>query len=106
MEHDDNEDSLFWEDTDNIYEKIIQELENSLEREKHRRREERFVWILISVILLNIFVFISMQSFLGPLVIGIFEAVALLLVARKMGLEEVVIFIDRLIATVSRTSNN
>ena len=43
---------------------------------------------------------------MGPLIIGVFEAVALLLVARKMGLEEVVKFINKLIAMVSGSSKN
>ncbi len=46
-----------------------------------------------------IFIFIAMPgSLLGPLVIGIFEAVALLLIARKLGLEEIIKMVDGLIA--------
>ena len=42
-----------------------------------------------------------MRSFGGPLVVGIFEALALLLVARKMGLKDVVTILGKSIATVS-----
>lgn len=96
--------ALFVERSDYLDERI-EELEKSLEREKDQRKEERFLWCLISVILLNVFVFTSMEgSVLGPLVIGVFEAVALLLLARKLGLEEVTEMVEGLIAKISRSS--
>ena len=105
MERNGNQNPLFWEETQNLHEEI-QELNEALERERDQRKEERFVWIIASVILIDIFVFSSMESFMGPLIIGVFEAVALLLVARKMGLEEVVKFINKLIAMVSGSTKN
>lgn len=95
--------SLFEEHSDYLDERIG-ELEESLEREKDQRKEERFLWCLVSVILLNVFVFTSMEgSVFGPLVIGVFEAVALLLLARKLGLEEVTKMVNGLIAMISRS---
>ena len=48
----------------------IQGLSNDLARERDARKEESLVWILISLILLNVAFFSSMQSILRPLVIG------------------------------------
>ena len=100
--NDENEENLFWEDTAHLYEEI-QELEDSLEREKDKRNEDKFFFWLIIVILFNIIVFTSMQdSFMGPLVIGVFEAVALLILADRWGLEKIVKMINGLIATISK----
>lgn len=104
--NDDSEEELFWEDTAYLYEEI-QELEKSLEREKDKRNEDKFLFCLVSVILLNVIIFTSMEeSFMGPLVIGIFEAFALLLLAHRWGLEKIVKMIDGLIATISRKPDN
>ncbi len=103
MTVDDHGEDLFWEETFYLHEEI-KELEDSLEREKTRNKEFQFIAILVFVIFIDIFTFPSMQTFGGPLVIGILEAVALLLVAKKLGLKEFSSFLNRLIATVSPRS--
>ncbi len=74
-------------------------------RERDARKEERLVWILISLILLNVALFSSMQSILGPLVIGVLELVVLVIIAQRMGKEEVVQLVDRLIGTVAKVTS-
>ncbi len=107
MENDDLDIRSLFEELENSLDERIRELEIELEKEKDQRKEERFIWCLIFVIMLNIFVFTSMQqSVLGPLVIGVFEAFVLLLLAQKFGLEKVVIMVEWLIAKISRNQKN
>ena len=80
----------------------IQGLSKDVARERDARKEARLVWILISLILLNVAFFSSMQSILGPLVIGVLELVVLVIIAQRMGKEEVVQLVDRLIGTVAK----
>ncbi len=83
----------------------IQALQEDLAKEQDARKEERFVWLLISIILLNITFFTSMQSLLGPLVIGAFELVLLVIIAQRMGKEEIVQLIDRLVGSVVKAAS-
>ena len=54
------------------------------------------------MILLDVLFFMSMQSIMGPLVIGFLQVLAFFVVARKMGMEEVVQLIDRMIEAAAR----
>lgn len=84
----------------------ITELENKLEKEKDARKEERFIWILVVTILLNVCFFMSMNSFMGPVVIGILELIVFMSVAKKMGVEEVVSLLNRMISTIANATKN
>ncbi len=101
MENDSHERPLFWKEERSKLVTEVQELGERLEKEKDNRKEERFIWLLVSVTLLNVFIFQNMESFLGPLIIGVFEAVALIVLAKILGLEEIVRLIDRLMVTAS-----
>ncbi|MCY3768485.1 MAG: hypothetical protein OXG56_03825 [Gammaproteobacteria bacterium] len=98
-----NESSLLPEQSDKSLEQI-QELQKHLEKEKDARKEERFIWILVSTILLNICFFTAMQSMLGPLVIVFLQIIAFALVAKKMGMGEVVQLINRMVSTIAKTA--
>lgn len=84
----------------------IQNLSKSLTEERDARKEERLLWILVSVILLNVAFFSSMESTLGPLIIGFLQLIALTVVATRLGLEEVVQIIDRLVGFVVKTTKH
>ena len=98
-------DSFFKEDTDSVDQRI-KNLEDSLVKERTRCKEIQFVWIVLLVILFDALIFPSMQSFGGPLIIGILEGIALLLVARAMGLKDVSLMLNKLIDTVSPNSRS
>jgi len=95
--------NLFSEDPD-YFHKQINELNDKLEAEKDHRREERLLWIIISVILLNITFFTSMESILGPIVIGLLQLIVLTVVAKRLGLEESIRIINRLVGFVANVS--
>ena len=100
-----NIDSNLLSDQPNKHDEQIQELTNLLSKETDQRKEERLIWILISVILLNVAFFTSMESFLGPLVIGLLQLIGLTVVATRLGLEESVQIINRMINFVANTTN-
>lgn len=67
---------------------------------KDDRREERFLWVCACVVLFDCAIFMNANNFGGPLIVGIIELLALVILARRLGVEEVkeLIFglIDRL----------
>ena len=86
-----------------LHDKTTAKLEDALEKEKDGRKEERFIWILVTTILLNVCFFMSMQSFTVPLIIGLLQLVGFVLVARKLGMEEVVQLFDRMLSTIANS---
>ncbi len=99
-------DSLLLSDQPRKQDEQIQDLTKELAREKDHRKEERLLWILISVILLNITFFTSMESILGPVVIGLFQLIVLTVVAKRLGLEESVQIINKLVSFVANSAKN
>ena len=78
----------------------IQKLQDALSREKDARKEEHFVVIIFVIILLDIVFFIQMPSFGGPLAILILELLILIPLARRMGMEEIVRILDKVLSRV------
>lgn len=65
------------------------ELEADDEEIADVRREERFLWALACLILFDIVVFREFQTWSGPLVIGLMELIFILVLAKRMGVEEI-----------------
>lgn len=86
-----------------LHDQTTAKLEDALEKERDGRKEERFIWILVTTILLNVCFFMSMQSFTGPLIIGLLQLVGFVLVAKKLGMEEVVQLFDRMLSTIANS---
>ena len=77
----------------------IRKLEQLLSEEKYSRNQERFLGILVVLIWFNIVFLTPMQSWGGPISILILELIALVLLARGMGLEDASKIIDRILAS-------
>ena len=75
-------------------EQQIQELQDELTAEKDARREDRFIFIVVSVILLDIVFFTLMPTFGGPLALLVLELLVLIPLARRMGMEEIATIIN------------
>ncbi len=89
---------------DKLTAKLLEKLEEDLEKEKDQRKKARFMWTLVATILLNICFFTSMESFMGPLIIGLLQLVGFTLVARKLGMQEVVQLFDRMLSTIANSA--
>lgn len=75
-------------------------LGDELEAVKDARKEERFIWILIVTILLDVIWFADSSNATLPIVVLILQLVVLVIIARRMGIDDVVALIDRLLHSV------
>ncbi|MGR3823841.1 MAG: hypothetical protein ACU0A5_14830 [Salipiger marinus] len=84
---------------------LIEELQEELERVKDARREDAFAFIIICILLFNIVFFTVMPTSGGPLALLILELLILVPLAQKMGMENVVQIISRVLDRVSSQSS-
>jgi hypothetical protein len=65
------------------------ELGEDVERATDNRSEERFIWIVVCIILFDCIVFMNMASVMGPVVIGIIELVLIIALAKKLQVDQI-----------------
>lgn len=75
-------------------------LEQQLQGEKDARLEERFIWIVFSVILIDVIWFAESENAALPVVVMILELVALLVIARRMQVDDYVQLVSRVLAGI------
>ena len=93
--------SLLPEESDRLRGQI-EELQKDLDREVDARKEERMLWILAVLILFDAYLFTFMENIMGPIVILVFQLIVVVLVAKKMGMEQVTAMIDRMMAMLAK----
>jgi len=79
----------------------IEELQETLAFERDARIEDRFVFVIVGVLLLDVVFFSLMPTFGGPLAILILELLIFVPLARRMGMDEVAKIMSRVIGRVS-----
>lgn len=77
--------------------KQIQELQAKLIYEKDARLEERFVYLVVAVMLLDVVFFTVMPTFGGPIALLILELLVLIPLAKRMGMEEIARILGRVL---------
>ncbi|MCF6322977.1 MAG: hypothetical protein L3J89_01415 [Gammaproteobacteria bacterium] len=82
----------------------IEKLENELQREKEGRQEDRFVALLITVMIIDLAAFPSMESWGGPVSILIIQLFLLIVAANRMGVDVIVTWLDKILNAVSPDS--
>jgi hypothetical protein len=97
--------SLLSQEPSKLHAQIAQ-LQEELAKERDARREERFVFIVLTVLLLDIVFFSVMESFGGPLALLILELLILIPLARRMGMEEIAALLDRVLSRVIAKSDD
>ncbi len=75
----------------------IGELQKEVQYEKDARLEERFLFVVVAVMLLDIAVFSVMPSFGGPIALLILQLLILIPLAKRMGMEEVAKILSRVL---------
>ncbi|RWO77205.1 hypothetical protein [Mesorhizobium sp.] len=75
----------------------IQELQPRLVYERDARLEERFVFIVLAVMLLDIVFFTVMPTFGGPIALLILQLLVLIPMAKRMGMEEIARILGRVL---------
>lgn len=77
------------------------DLQQSLEDEKDKRREERFLWICTILVVFDVDAFSDMQSWAGPITLGIIELLFLIVAGRYFGVDLIYTFAIKCIEKVS-----
>jgi TRAP-type C4-dicarboxylate transport system permease large subunit len=75
----------------------ISELQENLAKCQDARREDRFVFIVCIVLLLDVVFFSIMPSFGGPLALLIIQLLILIPLAKRMGMEEIAQILSRVL---------
>lgn len=68
-----------------------------LERERERRGEERFFWICAIVIIADLFIFPTMQTWSAPLAIVFIQFLFLVPLGRKLGVDSIWTLTEKLL---------
>lgn len=77
-------------------------LEREHKAEKDARSEERFIWIVVCVILVDVLWFRGVSNPTLPLVVLILQLIVLLVLARRMGIDDVVVLVDRILHSAGK----
>ena len=80
----------------------LDQLQKKLESEKGARSEERFVWIMVTVILVDVLWFRNAQNPTIPIVVLVLELVLLLVLAKRMGVPELMLIFERIINRIGQ----
>ena len=92
------------EGSDSKRDEQISELQEQLIHEQDARKEERFIFIVCLVLLLDIVFFSLMPSFGGPLALLILELLILIPLANRMGMQEIAKMLSRVLDRMAGTS--
>lgn len=76
---------------------LIQQLQEELTQERDKRKEDRFVGIVLIILLFDIVFFTVMPTFGGPLAVLVLQLLILIPLARRMGMEGIALMIDRVL---------
>lgn len=81
----------------------LKTLEDQLSEAKDARLEERFIWIVVCVILVDVLWFRNASNAIVPIVVLILELVILFILANRLGIQEVKSLLDRIMQGLSRS---
>jgi hypothetical protein len=75
----------------------IAKLEERIQKLEDEKNEERFLWILSTIILIDFILMPQINNSGASLIIGIIEIILIILLARKFGIDEVEKIFDKLL---------
>lgn len=93
-------------DTKNPDADVIANLEKEKEELKDDRLEERFLWIVVCIIMVDFAFFANISNWGAALVIGIIEIILIFVLARKFQIDDISKLLDRLIDGWSGRNNH
>lgn len=80
-------------------------LQDEVEALTNKLHEERFLWIIACVVLINCYVFSNMDNWAGPIVIGIVELIGTVIVADRCRVDTVAPLIDKLTGFANKVAD-
>ena len=85
----------------------LSELQERLTSEQDARKEDRFVFIVLIVMLLDVVFFTIMPTFGGPIALLILQLLVLIPLANRMGMQEISQLLSRVLdRMVSKSSGD
>ena len=96
---------LFPLDADNTLADKIAELEKQLEAEKDRRREDRFVALVIFMILMTALLLDQAQNSMVVVVVFVLELIILIAISKRLGIQQIAGILDRLLDNFAKKSD-
>ncbi len=85
--------------------KEVSDLCLKIEEITKERYEERFLWILTFVLLLDILFLKDCQNWSLPIVIGIIELIIILSVGQKLGIDFLSSLLEKILTALGHTDN-
>ena len=82
--------------------KELERLQSKIQEVEDSRKEERFGWIVAVLAIVNYLLLKDVTNLITPIIVFIFELVALLILARRSGLEYIELIVSRLIGSVTK----
>jgi hypothetical protein len=76
---------------------LIESLQTALQHEIDARREERWIWLVAIIVVFNALVFAQMNTWTGPLMIGLIEIIALIAVGRRWQMDHIWTLTEKLV---------
>ncbi|PYE89049.1 hypothetical protein C7477_105152 [Phyllobacterium leguminum] len=67
----------------------ISSLQQDLEAERNSRKEERFIWFFVLILVLDVFTFKDMETWSGPLMVGILEIILVVALGRRWSMDHI-----------------
>lgn len=83
--------------------KQIAELNGQIQEKDDALSEQKFLFVLVAVIVVNMHVFMSFSNWAAPVVIGLFELVGLVVYAERCRVNAIAPLLDRLTGMVKRS---
>lgn len=74
----------------------IAQLESEKQQLENKHYEERFVWIVVCIVLFDALIFIQMANWAGALVIGVIQLIAMVIIADRCNVDAVKPIIDKM----------
>ncbi len=68
---------------------LIEALQSQLDDERDRRKDERCIWLVIVILMFDAFTFSSMQTWTGPIIIGLIQLIIVIVLGRRWQMDEI-----------------
>lgn len=88
-----------------LYKERVNHLEESLAAEKDARKEDRFVFCTIILILIDIILLNGAVNFWLAIIVLVFEIIILFVIAKRMGAEKIYAIMNRLLNSAAGTKS-
>lgn len=74
----------------------VASLQGKVDELEDKLKEERFLWILVLTVIIDMIVFDRIENWAGALVIGILQLIGLVVLAQKCRVDPIIPLIDRI----------